>query len=161
MAIVTFKMDEVAKLAAELAAATEFGATEDDIFNGANYPGGKPLDKNGLTEQQAKRKNESWWPCASKMTPGVVGPKLILVSDDGIYLITNAKAPGTPRSRGAVAYANGCDPHTDQDCYDKQKTIFGCDDGSVAFPAEWFDVAKQRGNKSFRIKLLKRSIQLA
>jgi Protein of unknown function (DUF3085) len=68
-------------------------------------------------------------------------PQVILVHDDGVYLMSN----GTPRdlidpnstekyARSFVAYAEGCNPTTDDDFYDNARDLVGGDDFSEYFP---------------------------
>ena len=65
-------------------------------------------------------------------------PSLILVHDQGVYLMSN----GIPRdivkgTSSFVAYAKGCNPHKDVDFYDNARDLVGGDDF-----AETLQVAK-------------------
>jgi hypothetical protein len=68
-------------------------------------------------------------------------PALLLVHDDGVYLMSNGE-PGDPLDgkgegkffRRYVAYAQGCDPRTDGGWYDTSRDLVGGDDFSEILP---------------------------
>ncbi len=95
----------------------------------------------GLVEHSlANRKNQN--PVA--FTKAVVKkPALMLVHDQGVYLLSNGKLGGgeTPSKLGLVAYAKGCDPKADADWYDTAHDLVGGDD--FAETLEWADEVKQ------------------
>lgn len=64
-------------------------------------------------------------------------PGLVLVGDDGVYLMSNGLPPlprrdGKPGNR--VVYAHGMNPETDDDWYDTKVAVFGGDDGADLLP---------------------------
>lgn len=68
---------------------------------------------------------------------------LLLVGDQGVYLMSNGvpilQRPGAPAGHSKVVYANGINPNTDEDWYDRKRATFGGDDG-----AEFIDAAAVR-----------------
>ncbi|HGW2943519.1 TPA: DUF3085 domain-containing protein [Citrobacter freundii] len=159
MSVLTFKIHDVKKLIEELDAASSFSPLTDDLFNPEMYSDGIVRDKNGRTEQEAEKHGGMFWPSEDFIDQSKVKPALILVGDHGVYLITNAKADGSPSSRGTVAYAKGCNPRLDDDFYENKCNLFGGDDGSVRIPSEWARWAIQN-QKAFRIKLTTNSVEL-
>lgn len=136
MSIISFKIQEVKKLVDELKAAQAYSATTEDLFNPAMYPDGVPRDEHGRSKQEA---GELFWPSSNRIDQSKVKPVLMLVGDHGLYLITNAKAEGSPASRGTVIYAAGCNPKLDDDFYENKCELFGDNDGSISLPMEWAD----------------------
>ena len=65
-------------------------------------------------------------------------PALLLVHDDGVYLMSN----GLPRdfvqekNRCYVAYAENCNPDKDEDYYENSRYLVGGDDFSEVIPVE-------------------------
>ena len=157
MSIISFKIQEVKKLVDELKSAQAYSATTEDLFNPAMYPDGVPRDEHGRSQQEA---GELFWPSANRIDQSKVKPLLLLVGDHGLYLITNAKAEGSPASRGTVIYAAGCNPKLDDDFYENKCELFGDDDGSISLPMEWADWAIQSKKKTFRLKITRDSISL-
>jgi len=94
-------------------------------------------------------------------------PRLILVGDRGVYLMSGGlprlKANGKDRDKSQVAYAEGCNPHTDDldECWANKRAIYGRDDGAEYL--EWVEaVATQieNGAEVIRIKMTSRNIRL-
>ena len=50
--------------------------------------------------------------------------KVILVHDQGVYLMPDRNQPAGKR----IAYARGCDPRLDNDWYDRSRELVGGDD---------------------------------
>jgi len=157
MSIISFKIQEVKKLVDELKAAQAYSATTEDLFNPAMYPDGVPRDEHGRSKQEA---GELFWPSSNRIDQSKVKPVLMLVGDHGLYLITNAKAEGSPASRGTVIYAAGCNPKLDDDFYENKCELFGDNDGSISLPMEWADWAIQNKKRTFRVKITRDSISL-
>ncbi|WP_379975522.1 DUF3085 domain-containing protein (plasmid) [Edwardsiella ictaluri] len=147
------------KLIEELDAASNFSPSVDDLFNPEMYSDGIVRDKNGRTELEAEKHSGMFWPSENFIDQSKVKPVLILVGDHGVYLITNAKADGSPSSRGTVAYAKGCNPGLDDDFYENKCNLFGGGDCSVRIPSDWAKWAIQN-QKAFRIKLTTNSVEL-
>ncbi|MGU5559216.1 DUF3085 domain-containing protein [Aeromonas hydrophila] len=157
MSIISFKIQEVKKLVDELKAAQAYSVTTEDLFNPAMYPDGIPRDEQGRSKQEA---GELFWPSSNRIDQRKVKPVLMLVGDHGLYLITNAKAEGSPASRGTVIYAAGCNPELDADFYENKCELFGDSDGSISLPMEWADWAIQNKKRTFRLKITRDSISL-
>lgn len=51
-------------------------------------------------------------------------PTILLVGDDGVYIMTGGATAGAP-----IAYALGCNPEKADDWYDLKVNTFGGDDG--------------------------------
>lgn len=76
---------------------------------------------------------------------GKPGPAVVLVKDEGIYLMSN----GLPRDlastggRSFVAYAQGFDPTAQNrlDVWDRARDAVGGDDFAEHLPIEWFEEA--------------------
>lgn len=122
------------------------------------HKGGVLLDDKGRTEKEAKAEKDFFWPSAKNVERAKIEPRLTLVGDHGVYLITNADLPGSPISRGTVAYAKGCNPSVDEDFYENKQRRFGSNDGTVSFPVSWAEMAIMANKKVFKLKLLKTSI---
>jgi hypothetical protein len=83
------------------------------------------------------------------VTKPVAKPAVILVHDDGVYLMSNGE-PGDPRDpaeageecfRRYVAYAEGCDPVKDHHSYDTANALVGGDDFGETLP--WAGAIKE------------------
>lgn len=63
-------------------------------------------------------------------------PHLILVHDQGVYLLSNGDhgEGQTPSSTGLVAYAEGCDPVKDPQWFDTARSLVGGDDFAEYLP---------------------------
>lgn len=75
------------------------------------------------------------------VTAPVEAPAVLLVHDQGVYLMSNGEprdqldAPGGRKLRSAyVAYAQGCNPQTDSDWYDTSRDLVGGDDFGEHLP---------------------------
>ncbi|MDN5752736.1 MAG: DUF3085 domain-containing protein [Nitrosospira sp.] len=153
MSVLTFNTDELKGLVEELAAASRYSPTMEDLFNETLYPDGIMRDKQGQTEAEIEAQGGLFWPSSDYIDRNLIRPSLILVGDQGVYLITNADVTGAPASRGTVAYAEGCKPGRDAASYDNKVAMWGGDDGSVAIPPGWAESAMSMGHKQFRIRL--------
>lgn len=68
-------------------------------------------------------------------------PGLFLVHDDGVYLMSNGE-PGDKdphEHRLYVAYADGCNPDTDENCWETSRELVGGDDFAdiILITPEW------------------------
>jgi hypothetical protein len=74
------------------------------------------------------------------------GPQLLLVGDDGVYLMSSG-LPAMPGAKGGtsnfVVYAKQCDPTkmSDDRCRDAKERYFGGDDGIEYLPVALFEQA--------------------
>lgn len=84
----------------------------------------------------------------------VARPKLVLVKDRGIYLMSSGEPEGEGEKR-KVAYAVGFDPDQRDpgELHDDCRFAVGGDDFSAEIPLEWADEAIQRRSPEFRIKV--------
>ncbi len=74
-------------------------------------------------------------PSGKAITKPVEAPAVLLVHDQGVYLMSN----GNPRDivggvSSHVAYAKGCNPKTDSDWYDTAHALVGGDDFGETLP---------------------------
>jgi hypothetical protein len=159
MSILTFKTRDVKLLVQELDSANSYSPTSEDLFNPAMFLDGIPRNEHGHSEKEANKLGEFFWPSAKYIVQSRIKPALILVGDQGVYLITNAKVAGTPASRGTVSYASGCDPKINDDFYENKEMLFGGDDGSISIPYSWAQWAIQHKTNTFRIKLTANSVE--
>lgn len=89
-------------------------------------------------------------------------PQIILVKDEGIYLMSNGK-PHLPNpeklERSFVVYAEGYDPNIRDrgDVWDDARDAVGGDDFAEFLPIEWFELALQN-TKPKRDKHIKLSV---
>lgn len=156
MSIVKFTMSDVERLISELESCQGFTPTGDDIWTDGLYVGGKVVDKDGRTQNDP----DFSWPDSSKIDRTKLTPQLIMVKDQGLYLLNNAKMTGSASERGKVVYAAGCNPDTDDFWYENAKDAFGGDDGTIAFPADWYHCAKKANKRVFAISITTKSIRL-
>ncbi|MCQ9090613.1 DUF3085 domain-containing protein [Vibrio alginolyticus] len=156
MAIVKFNMKEVQLLVDELNKTKSYSPTMDDLFKPALYKTGKVVDSNGNDEEH----KDFGWPDSSQIDKSLVEPQLLLVKDQGLYLLNNADVKESPRSRGAVVYAHGCNPDKDDDFYETARMIFGGGDGSVSIPVGWFDLAYKANKRYFKLNVAPTQISL-
>lgn len=63
-------------------------------------------------------------------TPERNRPGIMLVGDQGVYIIGNEDREQSPSESGLVAYAKGCDPKKDADWWERKNASFGGDDGA-------------------------------
>ncbi|MGJ8653019.1 MAG: DUF3085 domain-containing protein [Opitutaceae bacterium] len=57
-------------------------------------------------------------------------PGIMIVGDDGVYIIGNEDAEEAPIKSGLIAYAKGCNPRVDEDWWGNKRASFGGDDGA-------------------------------
>lgn len=98
------------------------------------------------------------------ITEPVPAPAIILVHDEGVYLMSNGEPrdvlPGSERS--FVAQAAGCDPRRDADWYDTARDLVGGDDFAETLP--WAREIKARldaGATTITIEIGAESLALA
>lgn len=104
MGVCRFKTSEVLPLIKHALAATEFDMGYEGMSD-------EQYVELGMTPPKTRTPN---------------GPALLLVHDQGVYLMSN----GIPRSADAVAYAEGCDPKVGEfdEWYGKSRDLVGGDD---------------------------------
>ena len=71
-------------------------------------------------------------------------PSLFLVHDDGVYLMSASTVDNSAEDgqRQRVAYAQGCNPKTDEDHYENARDLVGGDDFAENVPVNpaWGEV---------------------
>jgi hypothetical protein len=65
------------------------------------------------------------WGCPDDNSPGIM-----IVGDQGVYIIGNEDAEEAPIKSGLIAYAKGCNPRVDSDWWENKRASFGGDDGA-------------------------------
>ncbi|WP_269522617.1 DUF3085 domain-containing protein [Coraliomargarita parva] len=92
------------------------------------------FDKNKITEIIAATESGTGhiepytgddWGVPERKTPG-----LMLVGDQGVYLMGNEQKEKSASELGLVAYAKGCDPRIDKNWWENKQAFFGVDDGA-------------------------------
>mgnify|MGYP001164668168 CR=1 FL=1 len=79
------------------------------------------------------------WPKPEQLDREKVGPSIHWVKDDGIYLLSSsAERDVVDGTSSRVVYAQGYDPRTDADVWEKARAAVGGDDFVEALPIEWF-----------------------
>lgn len=75
------------------------------------------------------------------VTAPVEAPAVVLVHDEGIYIMSNGEPADPLEGKGEgrffkryVAYAQGCDPRTDSGWYDTSRMLVGGDDFGETLP---------------------------
>ncbi len=99
----------------------------------------------------------------------VEAPAVILVHDQGVYLMSNgtpgdALVPGTTGKyfKHHVAYAKDCDPAKDGEWWDNARDLVGGDDFSETLPwAQQIKDVLDRGAKTITINFGKSKISIA
>jgi hypothetical protein len=79
------------------------------------------------------------WPKPEQLALESVPAALHWVKDDGIYLLSSsAERDIVDGTSSRVVYAQGYDPRTDADVWEKARAVVGGDDFVEALPIEWF-----------------------
>jgi len=89
-----------------------------------------------IADWSTANEGNGWTPVTSVPTE----PHVVLVHDEGVYLMTNGKRE-RESVHSFVAYAAGCDPEHDSDWYDTAHGLVGGDD--FAEHLEWARAIKQ------------------
>lgn len=129
----TFNVGQVRRLLGHAKAATEHQPSYEDLFEPSFHLGGKvKKDKNG-------------WPDSENIDRTKVPAGLMLVADNGVYLMSN----GTPsllveegKPNNVVAYARESDPTSSDggdDWYDAKRRIMGGDDCVITMESRMFE----------------------
>lgn len=162
---ISFPMVELEKVVAQFQQENvTLTPTMDCLFDASLYPDSKIVDKNGRTEQEAKKLKQAWWPDRTKIDQSKLKPKLMIVGDHGVYVMANVNNPnlvvnGVQKSN-IIAYAIGFNPDIDPDFYDRKRDVFGGDDGAISVGLDWFEKAKLSGKKNMTVQFNKSSIRL-
>ncbi len=138
-----------------------FSVTTGMLFSGDNFEGGEPLDEDGNTEINSKL--EYFWPSEVHMIKEKKIPVLMLVGDQGVYIMSNINhKPKETSSKieDVICYAEKCNPEHDEDFDENKRRLFGGSDGVVTIPLEWAEEAIQKGKRKLKIKLTKNTVSL-
>ncbi len=92
-----------------------------------------------------------------------VSPGLILVKDQGTYLLSNGalKEGETASNLGLISYAEGTNPKTDPDWWDVSRELCGGDDFAEYLPLEWFSEALEQGDQYLELLMTDDSIEMS
>ncbi|PSX03947.1 DUF3085 domain-containing protein [Photobacterium angustum] len=129
MGVAKFKVTELLSVLAAIEKANEFNPSFTDGFKSDLYPDNKVVDKNGNELESVDFET----PDLSLIDKSLVEPKVMLKKDEGLYLMCNVAGKKSP-----LAYAEGCNPNTDNDYYDKSREIAGGDDFCEYLPISFF-----------------------
>ena len=157
MSQIIFRTKGLQKLMAELRSAKGYRPCLEELYNPDYYPGGQVLDQNGEVILPG---DYSRPPCADKMDKARIEPAFWLVGDRGVYLMPNSEWTLPPGERRDVAYAQGCNPETDEDFYENKQNLFGGDDGSIKIHVHWIETVLEENLSSFAIELESGSMHL-
>lgn len=115
MAVAVFNLSDINNLMRELQGDVVLYPTFEHTFMESLYPDGLILDANGRTREQAEAALENFRPDTSRIITSKIPRALIMKNDKGLYICNNLKSDLTPFRRGAIAFAKGCNPITDDD----------------------------------------------
>lgn len=113
MAKAIFKLSDINVLMRELQGNVELYPTFDHVFTAELYPNGVIVDEYGRTKEKCEANEESFRPDSSRIITSKIPRALIMKNDKGLYICNNLKTDLTPMRRGAIAFAQGCDPLAD------------------------------------------------
>lgn len=135
-----FSMKDVMRLLVLSFKANDFRPTYGNLYD-------ENLRKPGVTLKEGE------FPTEDMIDTTKIEPGLILVGDQGVYLISNSrnqqKLPG--KKSLDVAYARGANPDVDEDFYEMKRAMFGGDDGTQFLPATLFERALEENHTEFVI----------
>jgi len=102
------------------------------------------------------------WPTADDVDKTKLRPRFYLVKDSGSYIMaaTEKRLPGDDDAEKGqsgynfVVYCEGCNPHVDDDYYDRQQSVFGGDDFSEGLPLEWLRIAIEHAERTGTDKMV-------
>jgi len=120
------------------------------------------FDRDGVSKLMAHSRRRPWeltyvQQQDKSLTENNVGAHLWLVKDEGIYLMSNAKAPwldpeAEPGSeKRFVVYADGYDPQKDGDVWQACREAAGGDDFVEALPLIYFEYVVRQGDVCIRL----------
>lgn len=155
---ITFKVGEVRRLYEHSRTALEHSPSFEHLFDAAFHKGGVVLCKDGKAYKESSK--EVMWPDGENIDTKLIPACLVLVGDQGIYLMSNGCPAQLVNESGhgrVVAYCKESDPTSSacfDDWYEAKNRIFGGDDGTVPLPLSMFEqVMKLPDDKTFKVKL--------
>lgn len=127
----TFKVNEVRRLVEHSKAAKKHNPSYKDLFNPAYHRGGKVIEKDG-------------WPDRDNIDIDKIPAGLLLVKDQGVYLLSNGSPLLLVEGTGGyvVAYAREADPTSGgefDDWWEAAQAIMGGDDWAETLPITMFE----------------------
>ncbi|MCP1761961.1 DUF3085 domain-containing protein [Bradyrhizobium japonicum] len=95
------------------------------------------------------------------MTKPVPAPSVLLVHDQGVYLMSNGEPRDVISQTSFVAYARGCHPIADSDWWETSRALVGGDDFSETLPwAAEFKALLDRGAKTIALEFRDDAIEI-
>jgi hypothetical protein len=143
--VLKFEAREVARVIAAAKKAKEHHLSYEELWDESMHLGGVlKLDAGGQ-------------PDLSNIDPAKRRPRLWLVKDRGVYLMSNAVVP--EGRRAAVTYADGLSPGDEY--YDMARSIMGGDDCVIPLPLNDFEDLLEHGAVVIRVRVTEESVQIA
>lgn len=139
----TFKVKEVRRLVEHSKASKEHSPSYEDLFNPEYHKGGKVIDNNG-------------WPDSNNIDHSKIPAGLLLVKDQGVYLLSNGMPPLLVREgekRQVVAYAKEANPTMCEDWWEAGREIMGGDDCAESLPLSMFETIMDSLHDDGEIKI--------
>lgn len=150
MGTLIFQVSEIKSLLDDSINASERRPTYAQLFD----------DKYSKSDAEPVKQGE--WPKSDRVDPTKIPAGLMLVGDQGVYLMSNnaqaKKVEGTDRL--PVVYAKGINPDIDSDYYEKKRRIFGGDDGVEFIDAEWLKEGIDNNCKQLVVTLTPKSLKI-
>lgn len=150
----TFKVDEVRRLVEHSKAAKKHSPSHNDLFDPAYHRGGKVVEKDG-------------WPDRDNIDIDKIPAGLLLVKDQGVYLLSNGSPSLLVEGVGShvVAYAKEADPTSGgefDDWWEAAQAIMGGDDCAETLPITMFEpvLALLADGDGLKIKVTASQIQV-
>lgn len=135
----TFPRERVLALLEHAEAAPDRRVTLEQTVSAENWRDDLPADRRALLDGEAGEDGFAFSARKEDVDMAKIAPGLILVGDQGVYLMSNG-VPGLPVSKRGdnVAYANEVNPITMEfdDWWDAKRASFGGDDGAEFMPAD-------------------------
>lgn len=135
----TFARDKVLELLEHAEGAPSRRVTLEQAVTPANWRDDIAPERRKLLDAEAKADGYAFSARQEDVDMSRIAPGLILVGDQGVYLMSNG-IPGLPISKRGdnVAYANEVNPLTMEfdDWWDAKRASFGGDDGTEYLPAK-------------------------
>jgi len=157
---VTFNVGAVRRLFEHSRAALEHGPSYEHLFDAQYHKSGVILCDDGTPY-----KDESGqWPDSNNIDTKLVPACIVLVGDQGIYLMSNgmpALLAEEGKTRNVIAYAKESDPtdETNEDWYDAKVDIFGGDDGTIPLPLSMFvEAMKLPDSATLKVNITSRHV---
>jgi len=139
--VLLFDRKEVSDLLTQAKTAKEHYPTFDQLYDPAYRFDEKEPDEDHLAKQDEVDLTKIPW-------------GLQLVSDRGVYLMSNARIPGKEQSKPKVIYAEGLNPEIDDGWYTDKRIAMGGDDQVIFIPGNLVEaeLAKGSGNLAIAVE---------